>query len=73
MELPLGNFFEVTVDAQRLSAWLEDMQRQVRVQADRTDELGKTVGGLAGSLGARMKRSEEAVEEQLERMRRASQ
>ncbi len=58
MELPLGNFFEVTVDSQRLSAWLDDTQRQIRVQSDRTDELARTVSGLAASLGARIKRGE---------------
>jgi hypothetical protein len=61
MELPLGNFFEVTVDAHKLSAWLEDMQRQVRVQADRTDEMAKIVNNMAGSLGARLKKGEEAI------------
>lgn len=73
MELPLGNFFEVTIDSQRLSAWMEDLNRQVRVQADRMDELARQLGGLSGNLGAKMKRNEEAMEEQLERMRRGSQ
>lgn len=61
MDLPLGNFFEVTVDSQRLSVWMEDIQRQIRVQSDRTDELARTLGGLSGSLGARLKKGEEAM------------
>lgn len=43
------------------------------MQSDRTDELGRVVAGITSSLGARLKKTEEGVEEQLERMRLSAQ
>lgn len=57
MELPLGNFFEVTVNTNKLAGFMDDVLRKVQTQSDRIDELNKIVTAFTSSIGGRLKKS----------------
>lgn len=73
MELPLGNFFEVTVNTNKLAGFMDDVVRKVQTQSDRIDELAKIVTAFTSSIGGRLKKSEETVQIEVEKMRRGAQ
>lgn len=57
MELPLGNFFEVTVNTNKLAGFMDDVLRKVQTQSDRIDELNKIMTAFTSSIGGRLKKN----------------
>lgn len=69
----MGNFFEVTVNTNKLAGFMDDVVRKVQAQSDRIDELSKVVTAFTSSIGGRLKKSEETVQVELEKVKRGAQ
>lgn len=55
MELPLGNFFEVTINSNKLYSFMEDFTRKLDTQDARIDELSKRIGSAGSSVDDKLK------------------
>lgn len=69
----MGNFFEVTVNTNKLAGFMDDVVRKVQIQCDRIDELAKVVTSFTTSIGGRLKKNEETVQIELEKVKRGAQ
>lgn len=58
MELPIGNFFEVTINSNKLFSFMEDIMRKVDVQDARIGELTRLFGATGTNLDQKLKSQE---------------
>lgn len=73
MELPIGNFFEVTINSNKLYAIMDDMMRKLECQETRIGEMVRLIGSAGGSVDDKLKTLENALLIELEKVKKLGQ
>lgn len=55
MDIPLGSIFEVTINSNKLYAYIEDILTHLRDHADKINDLTLTVADISTSLREQLK------------------
>jgi hypothetical protein len=72
MELPIGNFFEVTINSNKLYSFMEDIMHKLDSQEGRVCELARQVGST-GSVDDKLKSLEKELLLEVEKVKKLGQ
>lgn len=50
MDLPTGNFFEVTINSNKLFSFIEDIFKQLKTQETQIESLSSKINGMVTSV-----------------------
>lgn len=73
MEIPFGSFFQVTINAQKLNNFIDDIFKLLKSQENKIEQYNSTLTNITGILSERIKKQETNLQYEIQKLKRMNQ